>query len=148
MRVQTWPLSRKARSMSLHMFGVVHRTKSGKNVKGVLPETHAVVFEVGWTRIVLVPPEDAVFLRHAHHALDAGQGPHVFYIQRLGVADEIDLGESLFRTAFGVHAGLHALQTRQMTHQLPVLGTLGLRVCIQDQDHVRSFIVALSSGEF
>ncbi len=85
-----------------------------------------------------MPPEDAIFLRHTHHTFDAGQALHVFDIQRLGVADEIDLGECLFCAALGMHTRLHALQTLQMAHQLLVFGTLRLRVRIQYQDHVSS----------
>ena len=84
---------------------------------------------------VLVSPEDAVFLGHAHHAFDAWQTLHILYIQRLGVADQVNFGQGLLAAALDMHAGLDALQRCQMRQQLLVFLRPFAGVGTENQNH-------------
>ena len=89
------PERRERREHRLDVLRRVDGAEPGEDVQVVLRELDAVVREAARAPVVLVAADDAVLLRHAHDALDAGQDGDVLDGEAVRVADEVDLGDGL-----------------------------------------------------
>ena len=114
---------------------VVHCTQSREHIERILPKAYSVVFEMCRALIILVPPENAVFLRHSHHTFDTGQALHGDEVQRFGITNQINLGQGLFGSAFDMHARLNSRQSGQMSRQLLVVRPLLIGIGRKYQNH-------------
>ena len=79
--------------------------------------------------------EDAVFLGHAHHAVHAREALDLGFVERGGVADEVDFGQGLLGADLLVHAGLDVRLVGEVVEHLAVLGAVVADVGFEDDDH-------------
>ena len=117
----------------------VHGAEAREDVQVVLRELDAVVREAARAPVVLVAPEDAVFLRHAHDALDAGQRPDVLEGEAMRVADEVHLGDRLLGALHAVDFHFDVGQAPQRVEELALSGGVRREGGVEDDDHGASW---------
>ena len=126
----------------LDIVGIVDRAQARHHVQVVLREGHAVVLETRQAMFVLVASEHAVFLGYAHHALHRGKRLDLVLVERVRVAEQVDLGETLLLSLHHVRAHLHARQRAQEFAGLAVIVAGFVDIGVEYQQHVSRPVIA------
>ena len=113
----------------------VDGAETRENVQVVLRELHAVVREAARAPVVLVAPEDTVFLGDAHDALDAGQDADVLDREAMRVADEVDLGHRLLGALHAMDPHLDPGQAAERVQEVAFGGRVLGEGRVEKDDH-------------